>query len=430
MRRASCLGVLLLLVLALRVGAEPLRAGTARTDITPPLGSALWGYAVRRDLPSVGVRDPLHARAVVLEVGTRRLALVSLDLGRAPTRASMKTIRDRVRKEASVEHVFLVASHTHHGPVLEVEDWPKGQKPYVRTLEDKLATLITRAARTLQPARLGIATKEVALNRNRHTRRAEKPVDRELIVVRLEGTDGKVLAHLINFAAHPVMTPARLREFSADYPGVLTKAVEAKLGGVCLFLQGAAGDLSPNPPPGKSGPQEFGGVLANEVAALARGIRCTLTEPSGLKVRERDFVFRSRIDLGNPFIRAAYSMVFFKGLIDFYAREYREGVRPHLTTALLDGRIGLIGVSGEAFCEHALHLKRRARLDHLLFFGYCNDYHQYLPTIQAVAEGGYGADAEVSPIEVGAGERIMDRALIDLFEMRGRITPSERTPAK
>ena len=41
-----------------------------------------------------------------------------------------------------------------------------------------------------------------------------------------------------------------------------------------------------------------------------------------------------------------------------------------------------------------------------------------MPTIEAVAEGGYGADTIVAPIEIGAGERIMDRALMDLLELR------------
>ena len=36
-------------------------------------------------------------------------------------------------------------------------------------------------------------------------------------------------------------------------------------------------------------------------------------------------------------------------------------------------------------------------------------------------EGGYGADPQVAPVEVGAGERMIDRALIDLYEMRGKI---------
>ena len=108
-------------------------------------------------------------------------------------------------------------------------------------------------------------------------------------------------------------------------------------------------------------------------------------------------------------------------MIDFYEREYREGIRPHLTTALFDSRIGIVGVSGEFFSSHALQLKRRARLDHLLFLGYCNDYQQYFPTIEAVAEGGYGADTTVAPAEIGAGERVMDQTLIDLLELQGKI---------
>jgi neutral ceramidase len=370
------------------------------------------------------VRDPLRARALVLEIGTERLTLVSLDLGRAPTRRSTAVIRARLRKEAGVEHMFLVASHTHHGPILELDNWPKGEKPYVRLLEDRIVSAVVQAARALEPARLGIAARDIPLNRNRHSRRADKPVDSELLVVRIEDAAGKPLAHLVNFAAHPTLTDAKLREFSADFPGALADKVEAEVGGICLFLQGASGDLSARPTvPGDA--VGFGRELAQVVMAQSRKLRCDPTATS-LQVREHDFTFGQRFDLGNPFVRTAFSLIFFKDLVDFYADEYREGVRPHLTTALLGGRLGVVGVSGEFFCEHALHLKRRARLDHLLFLGCCNDYQQYFPTIEAVAEGGYGADATVSPVEVGAGERVMDRALRDLFEMQGKIPPTPR----
>jgi len=107
--------------------------------------------------------------------------------------------------------------------------------------------------------------------------------------------------------------------------------------------------------------------------------------------------------------------------VDFYAAEYQKGVRPHLAAALFDGRIGLVGVSGEFFCGHALSLKRRARLEHLFLLGYCNDYQQYFPTIEAASEGGYGTDPLVAPAELGAGEKVMDRALIHLYQMRGKL---------
>jgi hypothetical protein len=400
--------------------AEPLRAGAARADITPPTGYALWGYAARHDAPSVGVLDPLRARALVLAAGSERIALVSLDLGRAPTRQMTAAIRARVKKEAGVEHLFLVASHTHHGPVIEVDTWPTPKNSYARQLEGKIAGLIIEAAGKLRPARLGVASEQTTLNRNRHSKLPDKPVDRELLVLRVEDLRGKPIAHAVNFAAHPTMHPAAVMKFSADYPGALCDLVEKETGAPCLFLQGAAGDLSANPG-AEPGPVRFGRAVGRRALALARAVKCTAADRPTLQVREDDFKFGKRFDLRERSVRSLFEVAFFKELVDFYEREYREGIRPHLTTALLDGRVGFVGVSGEFFCGHALRLKKRARLPHLLFLGYCNDYHQYFPTIEAAAEGGYGADALVSPVEVGAGERMMDRALIHLYRMRGKL---------
>lgn len=401
--------------------AKDLKAGAAKADITPPVGYAMWGYGARHDAGSVGVLDPLQARALVLAVGNEKIALVSLDLGRAPPRQSTQAIRDKIKEVSSIEHIFLCASHTHHGPVLELDDWPDAKHSYVRELEQKLANVIIEADKKLRPAKIGFASKEVPFNRNRHSRLAEKPVDREFLVVRVEDLDGKPIAHAVNFAAHPVMREARDLRFSADYPGALAAVVEKETNAPFLFLQGAAGDMSPNPGT-DSGPDRFGQRLGQEVLEMAKTIHCEPGTNQQLQFSEDDFRFKSRIDLANPAIKAGYANAFFQGIVDFYDREYQEGVRPHLTTALLDGKIGIVGVSGEFFCSHSLSLKKRARLEHVLFLGYCNDYHQYFPTIEAAGEGGYGADATVSAAEVGAGELMMNRALINLYKMRGKLT--------
>ena len=47
-------------------------------------------------------------------------------------------------------------------------------------------------------------------------------------------------------------------------------------------------------------------------------------------------------------------------------------------------------------------------------------YQQYFPTIENASEGGYGADPGVSTAEVGAGEQMMNAALIQLYRMRGK----------
>jgi hypothetical protein len=399
--------------------AGEIQAGAAVVDITPPTGFAMWGYGKRHDAPSVGVIDPLRARALVIQAGKERIALVSLDLGRAPTRQSTAAIRTRVKAEAGIEHIFLVGSHTHHGPVIELDNWPTPENSYVRSLEKKLGDVILEANRALRPARLGFASQQVPFNRNRHSKLPEKQVDRELLVLRAEGIDGVPIAHAVNFAAHPVMTKEEDMRFSADYPGVLAKIVESESKAPCLFLQGAAGDMSPNPP-GEWNPVKFGEVLGGVVLKLIGGIHCTTEPKPSLQVMEKDYRFKTRVDLGNPLVKGVFVRAFFRDLVDFYDREYQEGSRPHLTVALLDHRIGFVGVSGEFFCGHSLALKRRARLEHLFFLGYCNDYQQYFPTIEAAAENGYGADPGVANAEVGAGERIMDDALLTLYRMRGR----------
>src|SRR5262249_22713395 len=148
-------------------------------------------------------------------------------------------IRARVKEAAGIEQIFLVASHTHHGPVLELDKWPSPQDPYVRQLERKLVDVMIAASKDLRSARIGIASKEVSFNRNRHSKLAEKPVDRELLVLRVEAKDGKPIAHAVNFAAHPTMQDARQLKFSADYPGSLAELMEKETGAPCLFLQGA-----------------------------------------------------------------------------------------------------------------------------------------------------------------------------------------------
>jgi hypothetical protein len=217
------------------------------------------------------------------------------------------------------------------------------------------------------------------------------------------------------------MIDARSLKFSADYVGAMAARVEQETGAPCLFLQGAAGDLSTSPPAGVRGHVEFGQMLGREVIGVAAIITCIATKQASLRVTSEDFRFASRLNVGNPLVKAMLGNAFFPELVTYYENEYRDGVRPQLIVAMLDGRVALVGVSGEFFCGHALNLRRRARMEHLLFCGYCNDYQQYFPTIEAASEGGYGTAPPVGMAELGAGERIMDRALLHLYRLRGLL---------
>ena len=388
----------------------------------------MWGYGARHDALSTGVLDPLYADALVIQAGDRKLAIVSLDLGRAPAERSLQNIRQRLRERAGIEDSFIAGSHTHHGPVLELSDEPgKGRGRfdaalrYYRQMEDGIVEAVLEASARLAPAKLAVgAARLEGFNRNRHTKLEPKPSDRELAVMRLDDPAGKPVAILVNFAAHPTMIPSSTLRFSADYVGALKEVIRQETGAAALFMQGAAGDQSVNPGP-YQGYQAFGQALGREALKVALGLSTQAVEKPSLAVREERFKFASRTDFGNPFLRPLFEKAFFPELIPNFLDEYAAGIRPRLTVALLNGEIAMAGVSGEVFASHAIRLKERARVKQLFFFGFSNGYHQYFPTVEAVAEGGYGADNSVSPVAVGAGEHLMNTALEWIYRLLGKI---------
>jgi neutral ceramidase len=420
---------LLGLMLLASAGQAQFRAGAARRDITPGEAVPMWGYGDRHDALSTGVQDPLHADALVLDFAGKKLAMVSLDLGRAPAERSLQNIRKRIQQDAGIEYSFIAGSHTHHGPVLELSDAPgKGQGKfdaalrYYRMLEDGIVAAVVEANGKLAAARLATGSVQLdGYNRNRQTKIEPKPVDRELAVLRIDDTAGKPIAIVVNFTGHPTTIPSSMLKFSADYVGAMKNEVTSRTGAAALFMQGASGDQSVLPDGPRKGYEAFGKALGEEVVTLASGLDPKEPANPSLQVKEDRFRFSSRIDFSNPLVIAAYQKAFFPELIPNFVDEYADGVRPRLTVALLNGEIALVGVSGEFFANHALRLKARARVKQLFFFGYANGYHQYFPTIEAVAEGGYGADQGVSPVAVGAGEQIMNTALMWIYQMLGKI---------
>lgn len=404
------------------------KVGVAQRDITPTAPTPMWGYGARHDLLSQGTLEPLLAKALVIEAGKDRLAIVGTDIGRGPTPAMMEQIRKEVADAAGVETVMISGSHSHHGPVIELtdrKDFGKGKYDdavaYTKRLPELLIEAIVEAAGNLQPARMGVASKDLELNRNRHTKQRPKPTDPMLAVMRFDDAEGKPLAILVNYAAHPVTLPGEMLKFSPDYPGHLRNRVESALDTQCVFMQGAAGDMSPNR--GELDTKGYGELLGDHVVELAKSLETKVPKSPSIKSKVDQFHFSSRLDFNNRLLVMTFQRAFFPELVNNFAREFRDGIRPEMTTVLLNREVALVGGSGEFFCNHSNRLKQRTYLPHTLFFGYCNGHHMYFPTIEAASEGGYGGDPSVSPVEVGAGDAMMNQALINIYTMLGKFPP-------
>ena len=139
----------ILLLTSSTAKSQHFKAGFAKQDITPTKATPMWGYGARHAALSIGIRDPLYAKAVVIDVGTEKLAIVGLDLGRSPTDAMMVRIREAIKAVSGVGLIMISGSHTHHGPVIELLDEPgKGQGTfddavaYSKELEGKIVRAI------------------------------------------------------------------------------------------------------------------------------------------------------------------------------------------------------------------------------------------------------------------------------------------------
>ena len=77
---------------------------------------------------------------------------------------------------------------------------------------------------------------------------------------------------------------------------------------------------------------------------------------------------------------------------------------------------------GEPFVEFQMNWRQRCPVPDAFFLGYANGSFGYLPTIQAATRGGYGAATNSTRVEVGAGERMVNHAIVKVYQMLGRLS--------
>ncbi len=268
--------------------AGPLTAGVAKVEITPPVGTPLAGYSKRRGRPSTGIRDPLFVRALALSDGEDRIVLVSADLLLFPFPLAQEILNETARGlKIPARSVVLAGTHTHSGtgaiaPGFFYEKAFGRYGPEVTEgLKGRVLWAIRQAVEHPQPVRWGFARSDRLLEGWVENRRNPSgPVDPSVNLLWLESMEGKPLAVLVNAAAHPTLMDSRDFRFSGDYPGELARLIESAYpGAVCLFFNGAAGDLRPRDAIG-SDPEErvrrFGLALAEGVIGLASRISLKL----------------------------------------------------------------------------------------------------------------------------------------------------------
>jgi hypothetical protein len=446
MRLCGCL------LLAVLPASAALEAGVAAVDLTPSHPVPL---AWRTKPPTREVYHPLRLHALALADGHTRVVLVTADIGYF-CRDLTEQIHTRVRRLGLRPHqVFLNASHNHSAPALcpldDVVEPGALDYGYQQFVIGRAAAAIESALATRQPARLATAesTCDVCINRRGGgpdiSPNPAGPNDRRvrLLTVRDAGS-GALRAVVSLFACHP--SDVDNGQLGADFLGFAQTEFTRRHPGVPLLTaQGAGGNLRLAHLDASG--NKFARTTDSELsfvreagATLAAAVSAALGRETPVEGPIRSSLLEIRIPLAEPVRlgearQAAASPDPWKArwgqrLLDL-AERHAELPRnmPYWIHAITMGAdFAAVGLDGEVFVEYAGLIEKQLAPMRVYVFGYTNASLAYIPTAQAVSEGGYEVEvfywwllpARISP---AAETRIVDAAVSLVREL-------SQTPAR
>jgi neutral ceramidase len=235
--------------------AANITSNVATIDITPPLEMkyTLGGYGERMNKPAEGIHDRIMAKVLTLKKGNRKYAIVTIDILGLPSNVKTDLIKRMSGSGWTMENVMLLPSHSHGSlemnalnsrNALNIPQIGIYQPELLEFLLAKLQALINDADRNYQPVKIGTQSTIIdGMNRNR---RKDPELDKELIVTRVDLLNGKPLAALVNWTAHPTIVDGMDMLVTAEWPGYLQTNLQDVIGkGVTvLYYNGAEGDQS------------------------------------------------------------------------------------------------------------------------------------------------------------------------------------------
>lgn len=449
-------------------------AGAGRCDITPAPGTPQGGWGAQTHQRGLGADLPLYATALVISDSSRSVVLVDVD-----AIGFNKEWTERIINAASEltglppENIRFSCTHTHSGPnTFRMGGISEGLdmiSSYLEGLPKRIASAVWQAKSNLKPVRCAAGSGNCQVNVNRRFkmqdgrvvigRNWKGPVDPTVRVIRFDDMEERPVATIVHYACHPTTMGWQCQYFTPDYPGVVRHVVEEQIGGTCLFLQGAAGNVTPQR--GFTGDLEvyrrMGKILGLEASKVAAGIETlprrerlvgvlesgtgialyedkpiedgrpilriqsrflklplkSFPEPETLEVEASELqskLNRMRSKGGEAEIQAATSRATQARIRAEQARLFhgKDKIEWQLQGIRI-GAVALLSIPGEPFVEISQRIVAGSPFAHTLFSGYSNGGFGYLPIGSAYDEGGHEVDA--SPFSAEAAGVVVKESL-------------------
>lgn len=475
-RHGAVTTLFLLLLIAPVSAADPqpgLQAGAATSNITPELGTPIVGGFA--PYPATHVHDELHARCLVLDDGTTRIAIVVCDLlgfHRAVSEEARRLIE--VSTKIPPSHVLISGTHTHSaGTALGAKRYSAEQQldPYQQFVARRIADGVRRAVNTLRPAELAVGTVDVpehVFNRRWFMKPGTMPenpfgtidqvkmnppggspnllepagpVDPTVSIVAVREPDGKPISVWATYSLHYVGGVGS-GAISADYFGIFAEHLARLLDAerldppfVAMLANGTSGDVNNinfrTPRPGKK-PYEQMRYVAEDVAAKVHVQLAGLNYQRSVKVaatyREPTITWRKPTDEQQAWAeKTLQERPDVPGKVDL-SRIYAQRTlalldNPETTTipvqvfAIGPARIGTMPC--EVFTEIGLEYRQRAKATPAWMVSLNHGYFGYLPTPRQHDLGGYETWLGTNRLERDASVKLLD-SLIEMTEAIGK----------
>jgi neutral/alkaline ceramidase-like enzyme len=387
-----------------------MKTGIAQIDITPKPGVRLSGFAARTQ-PSVGILDPLYAKALYLTEGDTKLLWLHCDLIGFEREIVLSMRRwARTALELRGDQVILSATHTHSGPcTIRLNGAGTYDEDYVEQLLGWLKEAAQAAVRRTTSCVVSAVESRLALaidRRNTPTSHTDPRVG----AVGFRRENGDFVAVIVNYPIHPVALGSSNRYLSADIPGQAALSLSAQLPGrpMVLVSNGACANLNP-PAENVSFDQikAWGRQIADTVADL---LPDALPLPADLRVTARviplpmDTLTAAGIkEFAGKALQDSKSIAKWGDTYSNVVTHWRDSMTATVNAghaishsdaelfAISFGKIILLGANAEVFSEFTDWL-RASDKRHIYLLGYANGTLGYLPARSNYLEGGYEVD--------------------------------------
>lgn len=401
-----------------------LKAGFARMDVTPPLGTNLTGYF--EDRISDGILDPIELNALALQLNEEKVLIITGDF-MYMNEITITGYRKAIAAELEIpaDHILIQSVHQHTSTTAG-ENGPTSVE-YQYILTRKYCDVARMAFADLKEARVSIAQQETAVPISFIRRYRMKDgstetnpgffnpeilepmghADNTVRLVKFEREGAEDIA-FVNFQTHPDVIGGN--KFSADWPGFVRRMTEAEIPGVrCMLLNGAQGDtnhfdfINGNPYKGYEHSRYMGRTITDVVVKIwDQTQNVEVNTLTGQVVMKRTPTNTNGIERIEECVKLAKLMQEGKLSVEYDMGDRGEIRRiADMESAMLVqkipvtligmGPIAIIGYGGEPFTEYA-EIPRNA-VPELFVLSAClaNGGEGYLTSASAFSEGGYEA---------------------------------------